>query len=551
MVKKLDKLLLKSFIGPFVLTFTVAVFILLTQFMLKYFDDLIGKNLGPEIFGQLLAYFAIHMMPMALPLAVLLSSIMTFGNLGEHFELTAIKSAGITLTRTLFPILIFTLLLTAVAMISNDKLVPRTNIKAWSLLYDIKQKKPSLDLKEGLFYSGIPGYSIKVSEKYPDNITLKDVIIYDHTTGERGNMNAILADSGRMFTMNEDRYLVFELFDGNSYEESKRVEGGRYRSYREPYSMTRTSFDKARIVFNLSSFAWERSDESLFANHKYMKTMSELQSDIDTMYANVELSVDKVKLAIPQQFSFHKPRQIYTIDSARAKYDSAQLLEIQMQEARIEPEYNETEDDGDDEMPHARATMPIPRAELNTTLVIDDTTKKQPIIIDSANVVAAIDSIMAERRINDGFFITRALNKSRTIKSQLSIYKVQIENKRREIDNYEVERYKKIAQAVSCLIMFLIGAPLGAIIKKGGLGVPVLVSTAFYIIFYVLTITGEKLGKTGQLDTLLSVWLPNLTLLPFGLFFLVNARRDSRIFEADFYFVTWLKIKDTLKIKKK
>src|SRR5688572_16818705 len=199
-MKKIDKLVLDAFIGPFLITFFVVVFILLNINMLKYFDDIIGKGLDTLILGQLFFYFAIFTVPTAMPLAVLLSSLIAFGNLGEHFELTAIKSAGISLVRILLPIFLFVLVLTGIAFYANNNLVPKAALEAYSLLYDIKQKKPALDLREGAFYNGLPDVSIKVNEKFPDGITLKDIIVYDHRKND-GNKEVTVADSGRMSTI--------------------------------------------------------------------------------------------------------------------------------------------------------------------------------------------------------------------------------------------------------------------------------------------------------------------------------------------------------------
>ncbi len=211
-MKKLNKLIIKSVVGPFFLTFIIVVFILLTQYMLKYFDDFVGKDLGMNVFAELIFYFSINMTPVALPLAVLLSSLMTFGNLGEHFELTAIKGAGISLTRTLRPLFFFVLIISFIAFLSNNYVVPQANLKAYSLLYDIKQKKPALDIQEGVFYGGIPKFRIKVNKKHEDGETIEDVIIYDHTQGQ-GNKDIIIANSGRMYTFNQDRFLRLELFE--------------------------------------------------------------------------------------------------------------------------------------------------------------------------------------------------------------------------------------------------------------------------------------------------------------------------------------------------
>src|SRR5687767_7037045 len=218
-MRKIDKLVLKAFIGPFIMTFLVVVFILLMQHMLKYFDDIIGKDLGWSVVGQLLFYFAIFMTPVAMPLAVLLSSLIAFGNLGEHFELTAIKSSGISLLRTLQPIFFFVLVLTGLAFYANNYLVPKAALEAYSLLYDIKQKKPALELREGSFYNGIDDISIKVDKKFPeDEAALKGVIVYDHRQND-GNKKVMVADSGRMYTVLNERYLKFELFNGYDYSE--------------------------------------------------------------------------------------------------------------------------------------------------------------------------------------------------------------------------------------------------------------------------------------------------------------------------------------------
>ncbi|NJM94731.1 MAG: YjgP/YjgQ family permease, partial [Cytophagales bacterium] len=271
-MKKLDKLIFQSFLAPFILTLVVVVFILLIINMLKYFDDFVGKDLGILVFGELLGYFAINTTPHALPLAILLSSLMTFGNLGEHFELTAIKSAGISLVRTLMPLLIFAVAMTGVAYLNNNHLVPQATLKALNLLYDIKRAKPSLDIQEGVFYEGIPGYTIKVNQKQPDGINPGR---HHHLQTRRfsGNKQVTLADSGRMYTIMAERYLVLELFRGNRYHEANATSGqnkkrpGR-RFLPGPHSI------KNKMVFNLSSFLFDRSDDQ-FGDHR-MKDSREL-----------------------------------------------------------------------------------------------------------------------------------------------------------------------------------------------------------------------------------------------------------------------------------
>ena len=263
---------------------------MLTQHMLKYFDDIVGKDLGWDVLAQLLFYFAVFMTPIAIPLAVLLSSLMTFGNLGEHFELTAIKSAGISLLRALFPIFIFVLGLTVVAFYSNNYFVPKAALEAYSLLYDIKQKKPALDLKQGAFYTGIPDFSIKVEKKYDDGKTIEDIIMYDHRSVV-GNKKIILADSGLMYTINNDRYLKLELFYGNFYFEDYSETS---TSTNSKQNMSRSSFNRSEYVMDLSSFGLDRTDKSLFEGNRIMRNMGQLSNDVDS----VGRSISDLKLKI-------------------------------------------------------------------------------------------------------------------------------------------------------------------------------------------------------------------------------------------------------------
>ena len=285
-MKKIDKLIISSFLGPFFLTFFVVVFILLNIQMLKYFDDIIGKDLGWDVLGTLVFYFAIFTTPTAMPLAVLLSSLIAFGNLGEHFELTAVKSLGISLVRSLLPIFIFVIGLTAVAFYVNNNLVPKAALEAYSLLYDIKQKKPALDLREGTFYNAITDISIKVNDKLPDGQSLKDIIIYDHRN-RVGNREVTIADSGRMYTILNDKYLKLELFNGYNYNEG--TQQGKDVAGRSDGSQTlsKTKFDKTQIVFDLSSFGLNRTDKKWFQGNRIMRNLNELQYDMDSLNNSV------------------------------------------------------------------------------------------------------------------------------------------------------------------------------------------------------------------------------------------------------------------------
>jgi len=459
-LKKLDKLIIQAFLGPFILTFVVVVFILLTQYLLKYVDDFVGKNLGFSVFAELIFYFSLNMVPLALPLAILLSSLMTFGNLGEHFELTAIKSSGISLIRVLFPISFFVVLFMISSFFFNDIIVPKANLKAFSLLYDIRQKKPALDIREGVFYNGIPGYSIKVAKKFSDGKTLKDVIIYNHTSGN-GNTDVIVADSGLMYMFNHEQYLALELFNGNSYTEYF----SRNSNPLYPRQFIINGFKKTKMVFSLASFGLNRTPQELFAGNRLMKNIERLQKDADSLV----IERNKVIRDIPLNV------RSFTI-------------------------YNVVADSSD------RGKIPVGL-------------QKKYLRRDTFNI--------HERKV----ILNRAVSIARSIKTYSETTFDRIDYLKREALVNEIEKYNKYTLAVTCFIMFLIGAPLGSIIRKGGLGFPVLISIVFFILYFVISNIGSKWAKESIISVLTGVWAANFILLPVGVFFLIQAKNDSRLLE--------------------
>ncbi|MCU0417609.1 MAG: LptF/LptG family permease [Cytophagaceae bacterium] len=485
-MKKLDRLVLKAFIGPFILTVMVVTFIFLTQTILKYIDELVGKGLGFMDYAELMFYFSMNILPVAFPLAILLSSLITFGNLGQFNELTAVKSSGITLLRVLLPIFIWVIGCTIGLYWFNDVVVPKANLKAYSLLYDLRQKKPSLDLKPGVFYNGIPGYSIKISQKFDNDSSLKDIMIYDHTKG-RGNTDVILADSGSMYLMNDNQYLVLELFKGRSFSEYQGDH--KHFSILHPQEFIRNRFYKTKIVFDLSSFDLKRTKEELFAGSRHMKNRKELNEGIDSL------------------------KKLYNQNQ-------------QNTELWLQPFYNlvKIQEDSLVQITRDRA--------LQYTIASDslDYSKAKPGLIRG--------------------HAQRAANQVRSIRNYLQGNIEREDYLRKEINMFEVSKYQKMTQSMACLVLFLIGAPLGAIIKKGGLGVPVLIAILFFIFYYVFGLTGEKWSKEGVMPTAIAMWFGNLMLLPVGLFFLRQAKNDSRILESDIYLIWWDKLRGNF-IKKK
>ena len=596
--------------------------------MLRYFNEIVGKDLGYDVIAQLIFYFSIFMTPNAFPLAVLLSSLMTFGNLGEHFELTAIKSAGISLVRALVPIFVFTVILAFTAYYSNNYIVPKAALKAFSLLYDVKQKKPSMEIKEGAFYSGIDGYSFKINKKFPDGETLKDIIIYDHTKGQ-GNRDVILADSGRMYNIMNDRYLVLELFDGYSYSEqvSKKSRMTAFLK-RPPEPFIRTSFSKSKIVFSLASFDLQRTKEDLFAGNRLMKSAQELRIDVDSLEDKQRNMIEEIQDNSIRFFSYHLEDMVKKMNDRAA--ERAALFQ---KEKEIEDKHDSIANSGKTVVPKdgiidaASASLAFTDSLVKTDMVpelskkeamdkivvvdtvvakditvatettasdsrkkkkridfgnkkypykkllnvnIDSikaqksakqksdkkTTRKEPssMTIGLQSAISISDTLGFEGRISiiDSLFatkrykrmaITKALSQTRHVNNHMSIQTNSLARIEVETNKFRVEFYKKLSMSFTILIMFFIGAPLGAIIKRGGLGMPVLISIAFFILFYVLSMISEKWARQGVMDSFLAAWMANIILFPIGMIFMYQAKNDARILEADYYVIMIEKIK--------
>ncbi len=464
-MKKLNILVIKSFLGPFVLTFFISLFILLMQFIWKYIDDLVGKGLEWYVIAELLTYASATMVPLALPLAMLLSSIMTFGSLGEHYELVATKSAGVSLLRFMAPLIVTSGLICVGAFYFSNNLLPITNLKAGSLLYDVRQQKPALSIREGVFYNGIDGYVIKVGRKDPDGKTMYDLMIYDHTDGI-GNNKSYIAESGTMQMSDDERYLVVTLMNGHSYEDvyrPRKENGGR--------PLIRTQFKEEKIRFDLSAFKLSRTNEDLFKDHHQMLNISQLQHTEDTL----------TQILVERKESFAK-----NIDSY----------------FRVPPQELLT-------LPPASA----PIANINLSAL---TESERSTILQSA------------------------MNIARSVKSYISSTNDDIDYRTKVIIRHQIEYHRKFTLSFAVFVLFFVGAPLGALIRKGGLGMPVVVAMFFFIFYHIMSITGEKFAREGVISPLEGMWAATIILLPLGIFLTYKANTDSKLLDKDSY-TSWFK----------
>ena len=466
-MKKIHVLVLKAFIPPFIATFFIVMFVLLMLFLFKYIDDLIGKGFDWYVILQLLWYASATNVAMALPLAMLLSSIMTFGNLGESSELTAIKAAGISLRKAMMPLLIFVSLFSVGAFLFSDYMLPIANLKMGSLLYDVREKKADFLIKDGVFNNSIPGYSIRAEKKSKNGATLYNLIIYQHNRSNTG-MNVLLADEGVMYNSEDNNYMILRLKNGVRYEETsgKKV-------YNPRQQFTRYYFEQMEQKFDMSAFQMKRTDEDLFKSHYAMLNLKQLSYYTDS----ITLYNDSVRRTILPEIIhyyniFNRSNQHLKNSSTAHPYNN-NVLEIIPEENRISA-------------------------------------------------------------------INQAMNEVRYIQDIVSMRATSDESYTAMIRRYIMEYQRKFTLSVACLLLFSIGAPLGAIIRKGGLGLPVVMAIIFFLIFHIISTVAEKSAKEGSIDPILGMWTAIIVLTPLGIFLTYKAATDSALFDVDYYRL-WVK----------
>ena len=468
MIKKLDKLIIKAFIGPFVATFFITLFVLVLQFFWLYIDDIVGKGLDMFTIGRFVLYVCATLVPLALPLAVLLSSIMTFGNLGETFELVAIKSAGIPLLRFMRPIFVVCLFICGIAFLFNNYIIPVATLKMQTMKYDIIVSKPAFDIREGVFYDKIDGYVIKIGKKGKDGSSIRDIIIYQQNLGLQDVV--IVAEKGKMIITPDKKFLEFDLENGWNYRER----GPRMTTNTEFIQM---GFKNYKKVFDLSSFKLNKTDDSAFKNNYQMLNMRQLNKAIDSS----KKTADTYRKKFVSDFRIFMPSLKY-LDSGWSG---------------------------------SKRAIPI------------KTDSIKYLLPDSARP----------------YTLDRSISTVSSIKSSLEQYSLLYENERKNLLLNQIAWHEKITESIACLVLFLIGAPLGSIIRKGGIGLPLIFAVVFFVIYFLLNNFGKKFVKSDVLGPFEGMWLSTYVLLPIGFFLVYKALHDSQLFNKEFYYRTFRKLK--------
>lgn len=437
------------------------------QFFWLWIDDFVGKGLSAGIILEFIWYQSAVLVPLALPLAVLLSSIMTFGNLGETYELVAVKAAGISLIRFMRPLFVVVLGICGIAFLFGNYIIPVAMLKSRTLLYDIVYAKPAFDLKEGVFYDKLNGFAIKIGKKENDSV-VRNVIIYEQTSGLQDNF--IVASDGIMRSAGiNKRFLEFKLRNGWRYQE--RGQAGTPNT-----EFIRLGFKEYTKQFDLSAFNFQRSSDSVNKSNWRMLSMRQLEKAIGEMEKKQAKIGQQIKTEVLSNVSF-----VSYLDSNWNK----------------------------------------------TTAVPVKAKKFDALIPDS------IKSMLVER----------AASKASALYSTNESLLVNYEQQAKELRRHQMEWHRKISLSMACLVLFLIGAPLGSIIRRGGLGNSMIFSIIFFMLFYFIGNTGEKFAKEGEWLPFWGMWLSTFVLLPIGFFITYKALHDSQLFNKEFYFRLWRKFK--------
>lgn len=443
------------------------------QFLWKYIDELVGKGLETEIIAELLIYTSASLVPMAIPLAVLLSSIMTFGNLAEHNELLAFKTAGIPLQTIMRPIIVFSIGITLLAFLFSNHVMPFANLQMRSLLYDIQRQNPELQIKTGVFDNTLEGYSIRIEHRDPKTNLLKNIRIYDHT-GKQGNTTVTLADSGYMRMTSDERNLIITLYNGYNYIEMQKDRKARRD---KSYPARRDMFSEQQMIIELTDFRLQRTDQDLFKSSFHMMNLKQLRYVEDSLI---------------NQIIIHQ-NNLYNI-LQRTSYNPSRL--------------------------HMKKTN-----------------EQDTLSHDGQYVKLVYDDIFNKySREDKSYTIDNAINLVRNTMNNINNNFVTVDNFIRRLRRYQIEMHRKFTLSIACFFFFFIGAPLGAIIRKGGLGMPVVVSVIFFILYYIVSLMGEKFVRESVFSPFSGMWFSTFLLIPISFFLTYKAATDSVIMHIDTYF---------------
>ncbi|MCE5320403.1 MAG: LptF/LptG family permease [Bacteroidales bacterium] len=475
-MKKLDRFIIQAFLGPFILTFLIVTFVLMMHFLWLYIDELVGKGLSLGVIAEFLGWGAATLIPLALPLATLLASIMTLGGFGENNELLAMKAAGISLPRVLTPLIVLSFFISVGAFFASNNLIPLAYDNIYTLRDDINKTKEEISIPTGIFYDGIENYTIRIDSRDEKTDMLYKMMVYDHSKN-LGNLSLTIADSGSMKLTPDKQNLLFTLYDGNTYEETPR------ESIEDTlYTIQKIGFKKQEVIISLANYAFQRSESGRFSgevNALKLSELSTMRDSLDTTYAKIKVYQVR-NLVMGGGLTYSK--------------------------------------------------------EFDTTI-----SKKFTKTVD-LNQIGKWRSA-GEKKIA----YEQALAQMESALTLLDNYEIEEQQYSLPLRQASIAWYRKFTVSLACLIFFFIGAPLGAIIRKGGLGTPSVISILFFVFYWVIDISGKKLATDGSITPAMGTFVSSLVLLPIGIFLTWKSTRDSNLFNPDKYLAILKKITDLRK----
>lgn len=467
-LKTIHRLVLKAYFGPLLLTFFIVTFVLMMNFVWRYIDELVGKGLDAGVIIELICYATINMVPIGMPLAMLLAAIMTMGNMGENYELLAMKSSGMSLMRIMKPLIIVVGLISIGSFFVVNNLVPYANKKMTSIIYDIRRQKQVLEFQDGLFFNGIDDMSIRVGHQDPVSGLLYDVLIYDNRTAN-GNMTTTTAETGYIRLSDDKKYLLVTLYNGDNYQQT------RNNKWYTNSELRHDKFDVQNAKIAMDGFDFQRTDNSGSIGGSQTKNIVELQRDIDSLDVTVSTTTAKSYEPLLKDNIFTRDIQVLQLPDSLRK---------------------------------------------------DKTGYRDAYLLDSIPT-------MSVRQKNDLWNSARAI--ALNSRNSFSFDETAAKEALNQLYRSKNDWHRKLSLPVSVLIFFLIGAPLGAIIRKGGLGTPIVISVVFFVIYYIISLSGEKMAKEGAWSSLLGMWISSIVLTPIAAYLLVKATNDSQLLDVDWY----------------
>jgi lipopolysaccharide export system permease protein len=451
------------------------------QFLWKYLDELVGKGLETSIIIELMSYAAMNLVPMALPLSVLMASVMTFGNLGERFELLAIKTSGISLLKIMRPLIIFNIVVTIIAFLLANEVIPVTNAKFAALLYSVRSQRPEMIIKEGVFSNEIDGYSIKVNKRSNDSELLYGIMIYNHAEG-KGNVAVTIADSGYLNISNDKRYMILTLFSGESYTDEKPGT----RNAKETFPFRRERFAMEEVVINVKDYDLKRADESLFKDGYRMLKNNQLTVIVDSL-------------------------QKYYVEHEKSA--TVGIIYNNQLNQRIQDQF---------------------RPDSLRLAVVD---KEKLKVVDFDSLFAGL-TIAHKKMIIETAQRNAQANQRNILQADADLY-----NRIKWINRHVIEWHRKYTLSLACIIFFFIGAPLGAIIRKGGFGTPIVASVLLFISYYLVSMIGENVAREGVWIPAGAMWFSTFFFLLIGVFLTHQAVTDSLLLSKEAYTRAFGKVK--------